>query len=211
MFEFLLRLVIHYSLDITYRQKFLIAAIPDLSRFGHSSIVSGNNLVLYGGLSDVVMNELGFLQLPDFVISNGYHCVKDYTDRVNCEADLSCVWCSKSSELKDQGVCVGHYGAQVICGSVSNPACPGLCPILSSCTNCLAFKDERQCSWCSKVMCGSCSEKSCVLPVESVNRLAMFFRKSIYLCYWRRQEMCRITLCLSARVKRGRTTRLLYL
>lgn len=128
-----------------------ILALPDLNRFGHSSVLTGNRLILYGGLSDVILSELGYLLLPDFITSNGYHCVKDYTERSTCEADLSCVWCAKSPEVDDRGVCIGQHGAQVICGAVSNPTCPGLCSALATCTTCLAFRNEKQCSWCSQV------------------------------------------------------------
>ncbi|OQV17322.1 Multiple epidermal growth factor-like domains protein 8 [Hypsibius exemplaris] len=124
--------------------------IPELSRFGHSIVSSDDRLYIYGGISDTLSHDLSSLTLPDFIASNGDHCVKDYTKRATCQADISCVWCPKSSDSDlEEGLCVGTQSARIICGAAAvNPTCTGLCPALTSCTSCLGYRQESHCTWC---------------------------------------------------------------
>ena len=156
----------------TWQSRALVTDVKDRQKglrdfpgvYGHATVLlHDRTLAIIGGFHGIVSNSILAYTLPGALVPTRHHKCSAYVFQNVCvvASDPSghCVWCT------DDKPCHSSNDKDVTCTTnLQTTPCPGICPLLSTCTSCAL----AGCLWCPLTRsCLTSSASSCKQEKQS--------------------------------------------
>ncbi|EDV22742.1 uncharacterized protein TRIADDRAFT_58624 [Trichoplax adhaerens] len=145
-------------------KKLISDTIPyDSPRYGHSSVTYNNSMIIFGGFSGKVYD--------DIIIYSPYYCDL-WLDELTCVSDEKCFWSDRKQ------LCMSANVSNI---SIRDSSC-GVnlpCQLADSCTACDAYNPI--CTYCDKSQCNEPTVKT-ICGMQDNNCTDSYYKREVYSC-----------------------------